>query len=246
MRWPLASSPDWPAFAQCWRRRAARAKSLWRLAILLVLVLASTQREAGASLIIQVDTVNIISDGSMTVSGYIEVYAILTGATTVSNLAGFDIGVTVQGPATYTGGAVQPTTIHPWVFQTSGATMTTLVNDPTSPVFDGLINSGGAALTTGEGLLSIPFTVPAGNLGSYAVTPTLTFLSDSSHPAQQILVDAAYPGEIIISPSAVPEPSSMVLGLMAASGGWFAFRRRHRGTLPAAENSAADESPKPA
>ena len=83
MGFPQSSSPDSGRRSPKIGVSAPRMTPFWRLAILALLLLQCTmQRKARGDLIVQVDTVNLTSNGSMPVSGFIEVYAELTGGTT--------------------------------------------------------------------------------------------------------------------------------------------------------------------
>lgn len=189
-------------------------------------VLVGLQNPSQASLIVQVDTVDIVSNGSSAVTGYIEVYAKISAPTTVSNFAGLDITVQFQSPATAPDQNSEPTTIHPWFASSGGSTQLIGTYSASQPSYDAYLNSGGTALTNGEGFLAIPFTVPAGDFGTYSVTPTFAYLSDSN--GNQIPVDSLSAGSITVSPSAVPEPSSLVLGLVTMLGAGFTWRKKLR------------------
>jgi hypothetical protein len=203
-------------------------------ALLACLAVAGLARNARADLILQFDTVSIIAPENTPISGTIELYAQLTGATTAPTLEGLDTELPASSPIVFTSGPAQGTTIHPWVFSSTGATFHPAFTPSTPPGtkgYDEISNSGsGATLdNTNSGIISIPFTAPANTYGTFPINALSTLLFDPDAgpitfgPGGNGMTLA---GSITI---AIPEPSSMLLAsLAAASATWYQRRRARR------------------
>ncbi len=200
------------------------------LAVAAAVLLLAAARPARAELVVSVQDVTAPAG---TTGNTLEVDVSNTGSLAV-DISAFSFEISVAGSSGVTlTGADTSTTLATYIFAGNslyGPTISTTTPGTTLDASD-IASTGSTSLAGGEtlGLGLVSFDV-TGSTPTGPVTVTLTGYPSTSLTASNtsnIPIDALNNGTITITPSAVPEPSSLVsatLGLLGA--GWLVRRRR--------------------
>lgn len=205
-------------------QRPSRWRTMAALAVaLLALVTAPTTH---ADIVIDLPEVNVLSDGVNPTVGELEVFVTLTGAelATPPDLSSFNIDFSADSPHV-TFGAASPAVTSPLF---SAGTFTNFGTAARVLAAHDVFEAMPSFETAGDnrGLLKVPFSVAAGQSGTFALTfGALSQVSYANATAAPITLIG---GSIIV---AVPEVGAW--GLLAAVttvviGGRFARRRQRR------------------
>jgi hypothetical protein len=188
---------------------------------------------ARAAVIITAPTVSIPYSATDRIEN-VEVYVQDTDAT-LPNIGDEQVELKLPNDPNVFFSGTGPTTGHPYLFnpQTPGSSVANYVVYGTDYPYE----IAPPALADGDGLLMIQITVKGGATGAYPLTFDTDLLSDAGatalfDQANQPISFTVQNGSIEIGPTPVPEPSSIVLALLAILGaGFVAHRRRRRSVV---------------